>query len=179
MKTHLFFQDSKFSFVILAIIFTLLLITYEASSQTPADFSGTWKLDVAKSSSIPNILSATLLITQKENDILIKRTFEIKDQQPLVSTFHYFIGSVIVTNSKTGATVVKSHWNNNKENFSIIETFITEKDGTKQESKRTSVYSLTDKGKTLNIISHDSLPAESITPESERHMKFIYTKTQL
>ncbi len=178
MNTYFLFQDSKFSFV-MTIIFILSLITYEASSQTQADFSGTWKLDVAKSTSIPNIISATLLITQKENDILINRTFEIKDQQPLISTFHYFIGSGIATKSKTGGTVIQSHWNNNKENFSIIETFNTEKNGTKQESKRTSVYSLTDNGKTLNIISHDSLPAGSITSENERHMKFIYKKAQL
>jgi ketosteroid isomerase-like protein len=151
--------------------------TFDSYAQTPADFSGTWKLDLSKSTALPNILSATLVIKQMGNDITINRTYEIKDKEPLITNLKYTIGSKNEYKSKTGTETITTSWSTDKETFSIIETVITEKNGTKQEYKRTTVYSLTVKGEVLNIISDDILPEGSLTPESERHSEFIYTKS--
>jgi len=150
--------------------------TFDSYAQTPADFTGTWKLDLSISTALPNILSATLVIRQIGNEITINRTYEIKDQDPLITNFEYTIGSKNEYKSKTGTETITTTWSADKETFSIIETIVTEKNGTKQEYKRTTVYSLTVKGEVLNIISDDILPEGLLTSTNERHSEFIYTK---
>jgi ketosteroid isomerase-like protein/predicted transcriptional regulator len=150
--------------------------TFDSYSQIPADFSGTWKLDLSKSTTLPDIVSSTLVITQKGNDITINRTYEIKDKEPLISTFNYIIGDRIESKSRTGTTRITSSWGTDKHTFSIIETLLTEKNGAKQEYKRTTVHSLTEKGEVLNVISYDILPEGSLTPTNERHTELIYIK---
>jgi hypothetical protein len=53
---------------------------------------------------------------------------------------------------------------------------ISEKNGTKHEFKKTTIYSLSAKGEILNIISDDILPKGSATSKNERHTEMIYTK---
>jgi hypothetical protein len=60
--------------------------------------------------------------------------------------------------------------------FTIKETLISEKSGSKQEYKRITIYTLTAKGEILNIISDDILPDGSSTPKNERHTEMIYIK---
>lgn len=150
--------------------------TFDSYAQTPSDFTGTWKLDLSKSTALLNIQSATLVIKQIGNDITINRTYEIKDHDPLISNFKYTIGSKIEYKSKTGTETITTSWSTDKETFSIIETVVTDKNDKKQEYKRTTVYSLTIKGEVLNIISDDILPEGSVTPTNERHTEMIYTK---
>lgn len=150
--------------------------TYDLHSQIPADFSGTWKLDLSNSIALPNTLSSTLVITEKGNDITINRTYEIKDKEPLKSSFQYTIGSETKSKSITGSLTTTSFWDNDKQTLTITEVLIAEKNGKKQEYKRISGYSLTAKGEVLNIISDDILPEGSLTPKNERHTEMIYTK---
>ena len=178
MKNLLSIQKSSFTLAILTLISFFILSTINSYSQTPADFTDTWKLDLSKSSTLPHLVSETLVITQKGNDITINRTLVTTDTKPIISTFIYSIGVVIDDiKSNTGITTISSSWSADKQTFSVLETFVSDRNGTKQESKRTTVYSMTDKGKTLNIISDDTLPIGSPTPESERHMKMIFTKS--
>ncbi|MDO9579991.1 MAG: hypothetical protein Q7J06_05415, partial [Bacteroidales bacterium] len=142
----------------------------------PTDFSGTWKLDLSKSTTLPDIISSTLIITQKGNTVNINRTYEIKDKEPLISSFNYTIGSETHNESKTGILTTTSFWGTDKQTFTITETLLSEKNGTKQEYKRTTVYSLTIKGERLNIISDDIIPEGSLTPTNERHTEMIYNK---
>jgi ketosteroid isomerase-like protein len=150
--------------------------TYDLHSEIPLDFSGKWKLDLPNSTALPNIVSSTLIITQQVNDITINRTHEIQDKEPLISTFKYTIGSETNSKSQTGTLTTTSFWSIDKQTFTIIETLTSEKNGSKQEYKRTTVYSLTAKGEVLNIISDDTLPEGSLTPKNERHTEMIYTK---
>jgi ketosteroid isomerase-like protein len=150
--------------------------TFDIHSEIPNDFSGTWKLDLPKSTSLPDILSSTLIITQKGNDITIKRTYELKDKQPLISSFQYTIGSETKSTSKTGSLTTTSFWGTDKQAFTIMETLISAKNGLKQEYKRTTVYTLTAKGEILNIISDDILPERSLIPKNKVHNEMIYIK---
>jgi hypothetical protein len=111
------------------------------------------------------------------NDITINRTYEIKDHDPLITNFKYTIGSKNEYKSKTGTETITTSWSVDKETFSIIETIVAEKNGKKQEYKRTTVYSLTVKGEVLNIISDDILPEGSVMQKNERHTEMIYTKS--
>ena len=121
-------------------------------------------------------MSETLIITQKGNEIEINRTILANDTIPIIGTFKYSIGSRTESKSNAGTNINTSTWSIDKQSFSLTDTFKHEKDGSNQESKRTSTYSLSDNGKTLNIISYDTLPEGSITPENQRQMKHIYTK---
>jgi ketosteroid isomerase-like protein len=150
--------------------------TFDLHSQIPADYSGTWKLDLPKSIAPPNVVSSVLVISQKSNDLNIDRTYEFKDKKPLISSFQYSIGSETKSKSKTGSLTTKSFWGTDKQTFTIIEELISEKNYTKQEYKRTSVYSLSAKEEILNIISDDILPEGSLIPKNESHLEMIYTK---
>jgi len=151
--------------------------TKSSKSQDMINISGTWELDLSKSIIIiQRIISSTLIITQNGNDITINRTLNLKDSKPLVSTFKYTIGDKVESKSKNGIHITTSSWGPDKQTFSIIHTYPAQRNGITKESKRTSVYSLTDQGNTLNIISDDTLPEGSLTPKSERHMVMIYTK---
>jgi ketosteroid isomerase-like protein len=150
--------------------------SFDLHSLIPADFSGNWKLDLTKSASLPDIISSTLVIIQKGNDVNINRIYEIKDKGPLKSSFNYTIGSETQSKSETGTLTTKSTWDSDKQTLTIIETLLSEKNNKRQEYKRITVYSLTAKGEILNIISDDFLPEGSLTPINERHMEMIYTK---
>ena len=88
MKKVLSLQKSSFPLAILALISFFVLSTINSYSQTPGDFTGTWKLDLSKSTILPDMITETLVITQKDNDIAINRTFVRKDAKPLISTFN-------------------------------------------------------------------------------------------
>ncbi|MCX6327696.1 MAG: DUF4440 domain-containing protein [Bacteroidia bacterium] len=149
---------------------------YDLHSQIPADFSGTWKLDLNRSTIMQNIFSSTIVIVQKGNDISINRTHEIKDKKPLISSFNYKIGSEVKNNSKTESSNISSFWSIDKQSFTVIETLLSVKNGTKQEYKRTTVYSITAKGETLSVISDDILPEGSLTQMNDRHIEMIFNK---
>jgi ketosteroid isomerase-like protein len=149
---------------------------FDLHSLIPADFSGNWKLDLAKSVTLPDITSSILVITQKGTDLNINRTYEIKDKGPLKSSFNYTIGSETQSKSETGTLTTKSTWDSDKQTLTISETLLSEKSGKIQEYKRITVYSLTVKGEVLNIISDDFLPEGSLTPKNERHTEMIFTK---
>jgi ketosteroid isomerase-like protein len=101
--------------------------TYDLHSLIVADFSGTWKLDLSKSITIPGIISSTLVITQKGNDININRTYAIKDKDPLISSNNYTIGSEVHNKTNNGILTTTSSWESNKQTFSITEKLLSEK----------------------------------------------------
>jgi ketosteroid isomerase-like protein len=149
---------------------------FDIHSQILDDFSGTWILDLSKSITRPGIISSKLVIIQKGNNLNITRTSEIKDKEPEESSFNYTIGSDTQNKLKSGVFTTRSSFCSGKQTFTITETLISERNGTKQEYKRTIVYSLTAKGEILNIISDDILPEGSITPKNERHAEMIYMR---
>jgi ketosteroid isomerase-like protein len=150
--------------------------SFDLHSIIPADFSGSWKLDLTKSVTLPDVISSILVITQKGSDLNINRTYEIKDKTPLKSSFNYTIGSETQSKSETGTLTTISTWDSDKQTLTIIETLLSEKSGKKQEYKRITVYSLTAKGEILNIISDDFLPEGSLTPKNKRHTEMVYSK---
>ena len=149
---------------------------FDIHSQILDDFSGTWILDLSKSITPPGINSSKLVITQKGNNLNITRTSEIRDKAPEKSSFNYTIGSETQYNLKSGILTITSTLSSGKQTFTIKEILISEKSGTKQEYKRTSVYSLTTNGEILNIVSDDILPKGSVTLPNKEHSEMIYTK---
>jgi ketosteroid isomerase-like protein len=145
-------------------------------AQIPADFSGTWELDLSRSTDFPDLLSSKILIVQKGNEININRTYEIKNQEPITNSFKYIIGREIKTNTKTGSTTTTSSWSTDKQSFSITETLLSHNNKTKLEYKRTTTYSLTVKGEILNVNSDDILPQGSMIPTNNKHINLIYNK---
>jgi ketosteroid isomerase-like protein len=149
---------------------------FDIHSQILDDFSGTWVLDLTKSITAPGIISSKLVIAQKGNSLKITRTSEIKDKNTEKSSFNYTIGSESQNILKSGIFTTTSTLSSGKQTFTINEMLISEKNGTKQEFKRTTIYSLSAKGEILNIISDDILPKGSVTTPNKRHTEMIYTK---
>lgn len=145
-------------------------------AQIPADFSGTWKLDLSKSTDFPDLLSSIISIVQKGNELSINRTYQIKNQEPLSISFKYIIGREIKTTTKTGSMTTTSFWSTDKQSFSITEVLISNSNSAKQEYKRTTTYSLTVKGEILNVNSDDILPQGSMMPTNNKYIDLIYTK---
>ncbi|HVN58938.1 MAG TPA: hypothetical protein VMT63_11610 [Bacteroidales bacterium] len=169
----------KKSLLPMALVMTLsvfVMATLSSTAQSSSGFTGTWKLDLSKSSTLPNITSETLVITQKGDEISFSRTLGVKDAKPISTTFSYNIGSRAEIKLKTGTDINISNWSKDKLSFSVTETIIIDNNGTRQESKRISTYSLADEGKKLTILSDDILLAGVPTPESQKHSKHVYTR---
>jgi ketosteroid isomerase-like protein len=149
---------------------------FDIHSQILDDFSGTWILDLSKSITPPGIISSKLVITQKGNNLNIARTSELKDKDTKKSYFNYTIGSETQNLLKSGIFTTTSTLSSGKQTFTINETLISERKGTKQEYKRSTIYSLSAKGEILNIISDDIFPEGSTTLKNKRHSDMIYMK---
>ncbi len=149
---------------------------FDIHSRILDDFSGTWILDFSKSITPPGIISSRLVITQKGNNINIIRTSEIKDKNPEASSFNYTIGSETQNILKSGILTTISTLSSGKQTFTISETLISDIHGSKQEYKRTTVYSLTAKGEILNIISDETLPEGSTISKSKKHTEMSFTR---
>lgn len=145
-------------------------------AQIPADFSGTWKLDLSRSTDFPDLLSSIISIVQKGNELSINRTYRIKNQEPMTNSFKYIIGREIKTATPTGSMTTTSSWSADRKSFSIKETLLSHNNNTKQEYKRTTTYSLTVKGEILNINSDDILPQGSLTATNNKYIDLIYIK---
>ena len=149
---------------------------FDIHSQILDDFSGTWILDLSKSATQPGTISSKLVINQKGNNLSITRTNEVKNKGPEISYFNYTIGSETQNKLKSGIFTTTSTLSSGKQTFTINEMLISEKSSTKQEYKRTTVYSLNAKGEILNIISDDIVSNGSATSKNEKHTEMIYTK---
>ena len=149
---------------------------FDIHSQILDDFSGTWILDLSKSITPPGIISSKLIITQKGNNLNIIKTSEIKDKNTEKSSFNYTIGSESQNILKSGIFTTTSTLSSGKQTFTINEELISEKNGTKEEHKRITIYTLSAKGEILNIVSDDILPKGSVTLPNKEHSDMIFTK---
>jgi ketosteroid isomerase-like protein len=145
-------------------------------AQIPADFSGTWRLDLSRSTVHPNLISSKILIVQKGNELNINRWYELKNQKPIANSITYSIGQEIRTVTNGGITTTKSFWSPDKQSFTITETLLSGDNNKKQGYKRTSIYSITVKGEVLNVISDDILPQGSFTLTNNNHFELTYVR---
>jgi hypothetical protein len=177
MKNIMIMRNSLALSLILTFISTLVLSSKQSFSQTPVDFSGTWILNVAKSTTLPKVISSKIIITQIQNEITLNIAFVPKDTMTIKRTDKYFIGSAISTKSTNQTRTLKSDWSPDKQSFSTTEIIVTNENGTQKESMRITTYSITDMGKTLIIKIDDTLPDGSIIPENDRHSINVYSKS--
>lgn len=145
-------------------------------AQIPADFSGTWKLDLSNSTDFPNLISSKVLIIQKGNEVYINRSYELKDQKPFTNSFKYSIGHEYKSTTKNGSTTVTSFWSADKQSFTITEALLTLDNNKKNEYKRTAIYSIGSKGDILYVDSDDILPRGSFSPTDKNHVELVYIR---
>ena len=142
--------------------------------QIPQDFSGTWKLDKSRSSSVPDLVSSKVVIEQRGNDITINRISNIKDKPPYESSARYTIGSEQKAETKSGSFITTSSWSEDNQSFTVIERLLSKKDGVRKEYKRTTSFSISAKGEILNIVSDDLLPDSAISLVNQGHSEMIF-----
>lgn len=144
-------------------------------AQIPADFSGNWKLDLSRSTVIPDLLEYKMLIVQNGSKIQVNQTTIMKDEEPINSSLNYTIGTIIQNHSDKESTIQTSFWSSDKHSFTVINE-LHSKSGKSNDFKRITSYSITAKGETLNIISDDILPEGVFTATKDRHIEMIFNK---
>jgi hypothetical protein len=93
-----------------------LLLSLSAFSQTPADFSGTWKMDPARSESAHQTVPigpVTLLISQTPTQITIETKTGPKDKATIANEklTYNLDGSESANSGNSGVSVTcKAHW---------------------------------------------------------------------
>jgi len=146
------------------------------SAQKTVDFSGAWKLDISKSDTLPSVTSETLTINQSGDSITINRTIEAKNTNPVKGVFKYTMNKSAEKSSKAGTLTTTCTWGSELKSFSVTDSFVSEMNGVKQESKRVSIYSLSDDGKILTIISDDFYPTDGKKKGLE-HFKQVFVRS--
>lgn len=150
--------------------------TFDIHSQILDNFSGTWKLDTSKSIYHSGINSSKLIITQRGNNLNIDRTDEMNNKELVKSSFNYTIGNEEQIKSKSGILTITSSFISGKQTFTIQEKYISERNGSNQELKRVTNYTLYAKGEILSIISDFTNQEGSSTPNGNGHTELVYTK---
>lgn len=149
---------------------------FDLHSQILEDFSGKWKLDISKSHLNLGIHSSELLITQKGNNLSIERNDEMGNGKFANSSNSYIIGEEEQIKIKSGLFTISSSINPGRQTFSVQEKLLSEKNGSKQELKRYTTYSLTAKGEILSVISEETQQTGTSKPLSVGHTEFVYFK---
>jgi hypothetical protein len=147
--------------------------TIDFHSRIPADFSGTWVLDLKRSSPVPDLISSQMVIIQKGNNINIERSYELQGKEPLKNQLNCTIGRENKSNSSSGSLVTTSSWSDDKQSFTIVEKLLS----AGKEYKRTTGYSITSKGESLKITSFDQIP-HGLFITNQKQIVLTYDKLQ-
>ena len=150
--------------------------TFDIHSNILDNFSGNWKLDLSKSIISSGINSSTLIITQKGNNLNFDRTDEIRNKDLVKSSINYTIGNEEQIKFNSGLFTITSSFSSGRQTFTIQERLITVKNNSKQELKRTTIYTLLAKGEILDIISDATPVAGSSIPLVSGHTELVYSK---
>lgn len=152
----------------LSIAFVIALVSISAAAQQKPDFSGTWKLNVAKSDfgALPGPESRTDVITHKDPSLTDEMTAE-GPQGKQQATIKYTTDGKEATN-QMGPREVKStlKWEGN--NLLISSKFLYNE----AEVNAQANWSLSADGKTLTINAHYA------SPMGETDQKLVFEKQE-
>jgi ketosteroid isomerase-like protein len=142
----------------------------------PADFSGSWELDLNRSTKDPGIVSSKIKIEQNGNKVLIDRTYEMEGGKTITSNLNCMIGHVVKEGTHAESYITDSFWSEDRKSFTIIEKILFK---SQKEIRRTTVYSLIAKGENLNVLSYDSVPNDSSSFNKKRQIELNYRKLEM
>ena len=155
-------------------------VAQDAHSQNMADFSGKWVLNRSQGKSfLTEVASSAIIISQDKNSITMDITITPDKSKGVNRTEKYVYNTSVIKKNTLGdrTTVITCTPSPNGQSFSITEMLSYSQNGIEKESKRISVYSLGEDGKTLIINQDDTLPEGSLTPENERIETRVYDKS--
>lgn len=147
--------------------------TIDFHSKIPADFSGEWELDLSRSTHIPNLISSSMVIKQKGDNIIIERSYELQGKDPLKSALNCTIGREVKNKSKSESQNTTSFWSTDKQSFTIIEKLIS----AGEEYKRTTKYSFIRRDECIKIILFDQIPHGLLDSTGHEQISMTYKKT--
>jgi len=155
-------------------------VAQDEHSQNMADFSGKWVLNRSQGKSfLTEVASSAIIIPQDKNSITMDITITPDKSKGVNRTEKYVYNTSVIKKNTLGdrTTVITCTPSPNGQSFSITEMLSYSQNGIEKESKRISVYSLGEDGKTLIINQDDTLPEGSLTPENERIETRVYDKS--
>jgi len=155
-------------------------VAQDEHSQNMADFSGKWVLNRSQGKSfLTEVASSAIIISQDKNSITMDITITPDKSKGVNRTEKYVYNTSVIKKNTLGdrTTVITCTPSPNGQSFSITEMLSYSQNGIEKESKRISVYSLGEDGKTLIINQDDTLPEGSLTPENERIETRVYDKS--
>ncbi len=154
----------------------VLLISAFASDQ-PANFSGTWLLNLEKSeignAPIPKSGKSAIKVLSQEPAIIMEKS--ITDS---LGKIHSGIDTVTFNKTVTldagnGQMInrtMKQEWSADKQVMKLLSKFTADNNGEPVEFDSTETWSLSDSGNTLTIMN------ETIFPDRTEKLKLVYTK---
>lgn len=145
------------------------------------DFSGKWVLNLSASKSfLTEVASSPLVISisQDKNSVTMDINITAGDGNQLNRTEKYAFNESVIRKNTTGdkSTVLTCTPAPNGQSFSITEISTGVYNGVAGESKRISVYTLSNDGRNMIIQIDDTPRKGSITPENENHEMRVFDK---
>ena len=153
---------------LLCITFLIALPLVSAFAQQKPDFSGTWKLNVAKSEfgMLPGPTSRTDVITHKDPSVLDSVTAESAQGKQEYTISYTTDGKEVV--NKVGAREIKSTLKWAGSNLVISSKFLYNEAEVTSEAN----WALSPDGKTLTVNVH------FVSPMGEADQKFVFEKQE-
>jgi hypothetical protein len=146
-------------FAIILSIFSLFLISsLNLKAQTPANFSGKWEFDKARSDKDETgdaSFDGTIILEIKQNSTIITSsgTFILPGKKAIVMPADTFFvdGKVTTDNGGTGPAKKSAKWTTDKKILTTSYLMTDAVDGVAQDFLTAFTYKLSDEGKTLII----------------------------
>ena len=163
-------KKTIFSIAFLAI----LALNLSVSAMVKADFSGTWKLDTAKSSGLPPGMEQTMTVTQTGDTIKLETKVKSQQGEQTVPDSYNLDGKeadFAPANMPKGKGKRTAKWNTDGGGIEVSEKAEVEApDGSTATIEATRKWSLSSDGKTLTI------DMKVKTPQGEMETKRIFVK---
>ncbi len=164
--------------IFLSATMTVLFLSFAlVASAAKPDFTGTWKLDAAKSSGVQPGIEVTMTVTQKDDKINTETKFKGGPQGDKTVSGSYVLDgketdfTPKMQNDMTAKGKKTSKWNADGSGIEITEKVEMETpNGDTVQAESASKWSLSSDGKTLTI------EGKSKTARGEQEYKRIFVK---
>lgn len=152
-------------------MFTVLALTMSVSVLAKADFSGTWKMDAAKSTGLPPGMEQTMSVTQSDNTIKLETVVKSSQGEQTVKDSYILDGKETDFTPPNGKGKRTSKWTADGSGIEVVEKAeVKNSDGETVNVEVTRKWTLAADGKTLTI------EQKVKTPNGEQEFKRIFVK---
>lgn len=155
-----------------------ILMIVKLSSLDLTNLVGKWTNNKSKSTPQSGAIDSTIIIVfdTRSNFLTMNFTTFQNDNKPITHTQKYAINGALGSRSPSRREVIDSYWNPDKQTLLTIETIEEYNKTITKVTKKNTLFTLTNNGKTLVIKTDETLPKGSSAAVKERHDILEYDK---